>query len=97
MIYTWKITGIKTKTEGSYQKSIVQVYWTKTGTDDEGNTGSFSGVTALSASNLTESYQFIPYDEVSDETILNWIKEIVVDDYERHVNQSILNQMLEKK
>ena len=39
--YTWEITSLKTKTEGSNTDAVVQTYWKKTGTDDAGKCGLF--------------------------------------------------------
>ncbi len=45
--YTWAVTGMKVTTVGSESDYVVQTYWTKTGTDENGNTGTFSGATPL--------------------------------------------------
>ncbi len=41
--YTWKIAGLKARTEESDKNSAVQTYWKKTGT-----IGEFSGATPFS-------------------------------------------------
>ena len=44
--YTWKVTSLKVKDVSEDRtNAIVQTYWTKTGTDEDGNQGVFSGAT----------------------------------------------------
>jgi len=94
--YTWKVTSIKTKTEGANQNAVVQTYWTKTGTDENNNTGTFSGATPFTTLNMPEGYTFVPFSELTEETVLTWIKAVVVGGYEEHVNQQIQKQIDEK-
>lgn len=94
--YTWKVTSAKTKTEGSNQNAIVQTYWTKTGTDENGNTGTFSGATPFTTVGMPEGYTFIPFDQLTEEMVLEWIKAVVVGGYEEHVNAQIQKQIDDK-
>lgn len=94
--YSWQITSVKTKTEGPYPQAVVQTYWTKTGTDDSGNTGSFMGATAFTTANMPEGHTFIPYEDLTEDIVLGWIKDVVVNGYETHVNQQIQRQIDEK-
>lgn len=94
--YDWKITTSKTKNEGLYEKVIVQSYWTKTGTDENGNVGTFSGTTNFTTSNVPENFTFIPFENVTDEMILNWIKESISVDFEQQINNIITKQINDK-
>lgn len=94
--YTWKVTGVKTKTEGLYQQAVVQTYWTKTGTDENGNTGTFSGATPFTTANLPQGQEFVPFADLSEEIVLGWIQAIVVGGYEEHVNGVIAKQIADK-
>lgn len=88
--YTWKITGLKTRTEEGQPGFVFQTYWTKTGVDEEGRSGTFTGATPLIPS--TEG-NFTPFEQLTEEQVLTWIKEVVVGDYERHVNEQIQKQI----
>lgn len=88
--YTWEVTGLKTKTEGSNEKAVIQTYWKKTGTDDDGNVGSFSGATPFTS---VDADPFIAFDELTEANVLGWIQAVVVDDYEAHVNGVIQKQI----
>jgi hypothetical protein len=94
--YTWKVTSAKTKPEGSNQNAVVQTYWTKTGTDENGNTGTFSGATPFTTVGMPEGYTFIPFDQLTEEMVLEWIKAVVVGGYEEHVNAQIQKQIDDK-
>jgi hypothetical protein len=95
LTYTWKVTGIKTKDEGANTQAVVQTYWTKTGTDEAGNTGTFSGATPFTSVEVPEG-DFIPLEQLTEETVLGWIQSVVVGGYEEHVNGQIQKQIDEK-
>lgn len=90
--YIWEISSLGIKNELTHSDAVVQVYWKKTGTDLDGNFGIFSGATPFTSDNVPTN-EFIPVNELTEETVLNWIKDIVVDDYESHVNSEIISQI----
>jgi hypothetical protein len=94
--YTWTVTGIKVATQNSNTNAVVQTYWKKIGTDEHGNVGEFVGATPLSAANVAPA-DFIPYDNLTEETVLSWIKVAVAGDHEEHANQKIFEQISNKK
>jgi hypothetical protein len=94
--YTWAVTSLKTRTEGSNENAVVQTYWKKTGTDSAGNTGEFSGATPFTTTTMPEGSTFIPLAELTEATVLGWIQAVVVGSYEEHVNGMIAKQIAEK-
>ena len=84
--YTWKVTSIKTKTEGANQDAVVQTYWTKTGKDGEGNEGTFSGATPFTTTTMPAGATFVAFADLTEAIVLSWIKAIVIGGYEEHVN-----------
>ena len=94
--YTWKVTSVKTKTEGSNQNAVVQTYWTKTGVDEDGHEGTFSGATPFTTTTMPEGSTFIPFDQLTEEIVIDWIKAVVVGGYEENVNAQIQKQIDEK-
>lgn len=95
--YTWKITGLKTKDVNAAKPSaIVQTYWQKIGTDENGNEGTFSGATPFTVDPTDDSGPFIPFEQLTEENVLEWIKTVVVGGYEEHVNDKIEEQIAEK-
>jgi len=90
--YTWKITGLKARDEGGHTNAVVQTYWQKIGTDENGNQGTFSGATPFTAADVPAG-QFIPYEELTEEIVIGWIQSVVVGGYEGHVNAQIQKQI----
>lgn len=93
--YSWKVKGVKGKNVNGMENVIVQTYWEKTGTDENGNTGTFSGATPFHESDVSPE-TFIEFENLTEETVLNWIKSVVVGSYEEHVNKQIQKQIDEK-
>ena len=77
---------------GVHRRIRDDAYWKKIGTDENGNTGTFSGATPFTAENLNLA-DFTALSSVTEEQVLGWIKDRVVDDYENHVNQQIQKQI----
>jgi hypothetical protein len=96
MIYTWKITGLKTKDINGKPSAVVQTYWTKTGTDENGNQGAFTGATPFTVDPTDESGPFIPFDQLTEADIIAWIQTVVIGDYEQHVDGKIAEQIEQK-
>lgn len=92
--YTWAVTGLKVTKVGNETDYVVQTYWKKTGTDENGNTGEFSGATPLDPN--PEQTDFVPYDQLTEEIILGWIQPVVTGSYEEHVNEQIAKQIAAK-
>lgn len=88
--YTWEVSSLKTKAEGSNADAVIQTYWKKTGTDDDGNVGSFSGATPFTSA---AADPFVAFADLTEANVLAWIQAVVVDDYEVHVNGVIQTQI----
>ena len=93
MVYTWEVTDMKTIDTDGVENAVIQTYWKKTGTDDKGAQGTFSGATPFKASSIDPA-DFIPYDQLTEEIVLGWIQAVVVGAYEEHVNDQIEKQIL---
>jgi len=85
-IYEWEITGIKTKTEGSNDNSIVIVDWIKRGFDSEGNQSEIPGRTPLSSS---DTENFTDIRDVTEAQVIGWIRQ--------EIDETILEATLSKK
>ena len=94
MTYTWEITGVKTIDTVDVTNAVIQTYWKKTGTDENGNKGVFSGATPFPQSSINTG-SFIPYTELTEEIVLGWIQGVVVGSYEEHVNDQIQKHYIE--
>ena len=94
--YSWKIKELKIRNEGEFSNTVVQTYWTKTGTDENGNIGNFEGATPFtSISNTANSSTFIPFSELTEPVVIGWIENIVKNNpsYDDHINERIQSQI----
>lgn len=93
--YNWSVTSLKVKDEvnadgETLQNAVVQTYWKVVGTDGNGNSGEFSGATPFSAANVPAG-SFVAFADLTEETVLNWIKNVVNGDasYKAHIDGQI--------
>lgn len=94
--YTWKIDSLKTKDVEGKPSAVVQTYWKKIGTDENGNEGNFAGATPFTVDPTDDSGPFKPFDELTEADIIAWVKTVVVGGYEQHVNEKIAEQIEQK-
>ena len=90
--YTWEITGIKTRNANNFTNAVVQTYWKKIGTDENGNTAFFAGATPFDADQIDPD-NFTALDQLTEEMVLGWIQAQVTGSYEEHVNSVIQKQI----
>lgn len=95
--YTWELTSLKKKNVGNLTDFVAQTYWKKIGTDENGVTGEFSGATPFTPEADADPATFISFEDLTEAQVLGWIQEIVVGDYEKHVNEQIAKQIDTKK
>lgn len=72
MTYTWKIESMYVKSFNELSNVVVRVQWRKIGTDTDGSTGSYMGITTFDPT-LVSSDSFIQYDDLTEEAVLAWI------------------------
>ena len=94
--YTWKVTSMKVRDGDNLSNVVVQTYWEKTGTDAQGHTGTFNGATPFDLATVDPN-NFVPFDQLTQETVLGWIQSVVVGHYEEHVNGHIEEQINKTK
>ena len=96
LTYEWKLTGLKKTSGNDLSDVVVQTYWTLTGTDGDNNSGTFSGATPFDLSKV-DTENFTAYEDLTEATILDWIKAVVVGGYKDHVDEQIQKQIDGKK
>jgi hypothetical protein len=97
LTFTWSVTGLKTKREGSFENAVVQTHWKLKATDSDGHEGEFSGATPFSTVGMTGD--FTQFSDLQEETVLGWIQAEVAknEQYQDHIFESIFRQMDHKK
>lgn len=93
--YVYEVTGLKVKDEGENLSAVVQTYWKLTGTDGNGNSGTFSGATPFTSTTMPEGDVFVPFAELTEQTVINWIKDVVEGNpgYQQHIDSQIGKQI----
>ena len=92
LTYTWAVTSLKKTTDGSVDNFVVQSTWTCTGTDEDGDSGTFNGATPFPLDSLDPA-TFIPYEDLTEADVLGWIQAVVVGSYKEHVDAQINKQI----
>jgi hypothetical protein len=96
LTYTWKIKNLKKQDDPSLQLNdiIVQTYWECTGTDEDGNTGTFHGATPFEPDQVDPD-NFTTYENLTEAQVLGWIQDIVNGNpgYKQHIDEQIQKQI----
>lgn len=100
LTYEWKITQIKKTTNNSVDNAIIGTRWEVKGIDAFSNEGIFNGATPFTLDQINPD-NFIPYNELTEAVVLNWIKEYVsgsnkATNYWEHISGKINDQLEEK-
>ena len=74
---------------------IAHADWKVVGTDENGNSAEYRS-TVIWDPNQVKKLKFTPYSEVTDEQILEWVKELVASQPERQIEQHIRNSIAEQ-
>jgi hypothetical protein len=86
---------LKTVNTPDLPEVVVQTSWKKIGTDENGVSAHFLGATPFTANSVTPG-SFVPFNQLNQNTVLDWIKAVVIGDYEKHVNDQIAKQIAAK-
>lgn len=88
--YTWKITDLQVKDVNENRpKTVIQTFWEKHGTDENGNTGFFAGATPFTVDPTDDSGPFIPFEQLTEADVLLWVQSQINSTYEEHINNRI--------
>jgi hypothetical protein len=99
--YTWKLTGLKRQSNGIIDSGVVGTNWKLTGTDEDGYQGTFTGATPFELNTISTG-SYIPYEELTEEIVLGWVKNIVsgsnrTGNYMGHINEQIYKEIQHSK
>jgi hypothetical protein len=92
LIYTWQLKSLKKQQTNTLDNAIIGTQWKLIGANEEGTSGSFNGATPFDLKSI-QTGSFIPYEELTEEIVLSWIKEHVsgstMSNYMHHINEVI--------
>jgi hypothetical protein len=96
LTYEWKLTGLNKQNTPTLNDVIVGTQWKLTGTDEDGNVGTFTGATPFEVQDLNGD-GFVDYQDLTEELVLGWVKNHVSgsgpSNYMTHINQQIQKQI----
>jgi hypothetical protein len=91
--YSWKVTQMTKKTVGDNENVVLHVRWELIGTESStGTEGKFNGATPLDF-DASSTDEFVQYGDLTEELVIGWIQDIVVDGYWDHVVERIQEQI----
>jgi hypothetical protein len=101
LTYEWKLTGLRKQNTDTFTDVVVGTHWTVTATDEQGNTGTFTGATPFKPQDLNAD-GFIDYKDLTEELVLDWVKNTVAGNnvatnYWAHIYERIMEQINSKK
>ena len=100
LTYEWKLTGLRKQNSEHLSDAVVGTNWKLTGTDEDGNVGTFNGATPFNISTVNTA-SFIEYSSLTEEQVLGWVKNHVSGstptNYMEHINGVILKEIASKK
>lgn len=100
LTYEWKLIGLKKQNGPNLEDAVVGTTWKLTGTDTDGNVGTFSGATPFSINTISTS-SFTAYNELTEAQVLGWIKNHVSgsgpSNYWGHITEVIEKEINSKK
>lgn len=100
LTYEWKLTGLKKQNGENITEAVVGTQWKLTGTDEDGDFGTFSGATPFKISEISTG-SFTEYSSLTEEQVLGWVKNHVsggaATNYMEHINGQIQKEIAGKK
>jgi hypothetical protein len=94
--YNWVLRLVILKDLPNKPSAVVEAYWSKVGTTEDGKKAVFHGHTTFE-SDLENQTDFIPYSEVyeNDELVLDWVKAKISPNYMAAIDNIILSAIVE--
>lgn len=97
--YAWEIRNLRKVSTNDINDAIIGTQWRVIATNADGVTGQFDGATPFDLHTI-DTGSFTPFEELTEEQVLGWIKDVVSGSastsYWTHINQQITKQISEK-
>ncbi len=92
LTYEWKLNSLKIQNTANLSNVITSVSWTLTGTDANGYSGMFNGVTPLGP---PDSNNFIQLTTMNANTVISMIESEIANNssYIQHIDDQIYSQI----
>lgn len=95
MNYTWSIKCIGVKDYGEFKNVVLNVNWSKKGTNDIGMMGYYGDTSKLIIPEAFNSDSFVTFENLTEELLITWVKSTISnEDYANElISEQIQNQM----
>lgn len=93
--YSWKINNMKTKNDGDLLNAVINVYWVKTGVNEDGIEGFCPGESNFNIADILPE-KFIKFEDLTEEIVIDWIQSTIDPDYHKGINDRI-QKMIDDK
>lgn len=94
--YTWKLLELRKTSAANLSNVVVGTRWLCTGTDEEGNEGTFNGATPFSVTSVDPN-NFVDWNNLTEATVMGWVQDILNRGGLDHVQSQIQKQIDLKK
>jgi hypothetical protein len=92
--YTWQILHFFTADLEDKKDAVVEIFWRKIGTDENGNIGSYEGQTRFDPAVLEKSkLAFSDFSKLKEKTVLKWIESNINENIMFNIDESIQNKI----
>jgi hypothetical protein len=95
--FSWQVTGVKVKNQGTYTNAVVQTYWDLTATDNTNKeTAEFKGATPFTTEGSTST--FVAFTDLTEPVVLGWIQNYVASlpTFSDHIFGKLVEQLENK-
>ena len=90
--YTWKVDMIHLTSAAGITDAVAEVHWSKTGVNENGVKGRYPGVskyTTQHAQAAIDAGSFIPFNQLTEEKVLDWVRATLSDENEAFIDSRI--------
>ena len=96
LIISWRILSIKTVTNSRISDAVMEVSWEATGSDVNGNEGSYVATTVFDTNKISMD-NFVDLKDITEDMIIYWLKESFNERYMDHIHAQITNDINQRK
>lgn len=93
--YSFAIESTQKRAIDPEPNYVVDVVWTKTGVDEDGDAGVFKGAWPFQPDPELDS--FIAYEDLQDDTLVQWVVGVIDTSYEAFINSHIASEIAKSK
>lgn len=96
--YKWEVMHFNLVDLEGKPDSIVEIFWRKTGTDEDGNVGAYNGETRFNPEIIKEAnVAFSNFNKLKEKTVLKWVEDSINVNLMMLIDETIQNNLNRNK